>query len=86
MSTIRHNDRFIRGENRQAKLKDEREEHIVRSKGIQGFIGKMHQAPVVLAAWQDQLWNMPVQQMVVWTDGAAEFSFKWENKITVRME
>ena len=46
----------------------------------------MHQAPVVLAAWQDQLWNMPVQQMVVRTDGAAEFSFKWENKITVRME
>ena len=46
----------------------------------------MLEAPLVLTAWQDQLWSMLVQKMVVQHDGSVEFTFKGEKRITVRMD
>ena len=46
------------------------------------FIDEMLNAPLVLTEWQDQLWNMLVQKVVVSADGTVAFTFKGEKTIT----
>ena len=53
---------------------------------IEGFIDEMLNAPLVLTEWQDQLWNMLVQKVVISADGTMAFTFKGEKTITVRVE
>ena len=84
--TAEYDSRFKKAETRLAKLKAERDEHLARSRMIEGFIAEMLNAPLVLAEWQDQLWNMFVQKAVISSDGTVAFTFKGENTITVRVE
>ena len=81
-----YDSRFKKAEARLAKLKAERDEHLARSRMIEGFIDEMLNAPLVLTEWQDQLWNMLVQKAVISADGTVAFTFKGEKTITVRME
>ena len=36
--------------------------------------------------WSEQAWRLLVTQVTVYADGSAEFLFKGENKITVKIE
>lgn len=81
-----YDSRFKKAEARLEKLKAARDEHLSRSRVIEGFIEDMLNAPLVLTEWQDQLWNMLVRQAVISADGTAVFTFKGEKTITVRME
>ena len=81
-----YDSRFKKAEARLAKLKTERNERLARSRMIEGFIDEMLSAPLVLTEWQDQLWNMLVQKVVVSADGTVAFTFKGEKTITVRVE
>ena len=78
--------RFRKAESRLVKLKADRDEHLARSRMIEGFIDEMLNAPLVLTEWQDQLWNMLVQKAVISADGTVAFTFKGEKTITVRVE
>lgn len=53
---------------------------------MNGFVDALLKQPLILTEWQDCLWNLLVQKMVVQADGAVEFTFKGENKVTVGME
>ena len=81
-----YDSRFKKAEARLAKLKTERNERLARSRMIEGFIDEMLNAPLVLTEWQDQLWNMLVQKVVVSADGTVAFTFKGEKTISVRVE
>ena len=81
-----YDSRFKKAEAKLEKLKAERDERLARSRMIEGFIDEMLNAPLVLTEWQDQLWNMLVQKVVVSADGTVAFTFKGEKSITVRVE
>ena len=81
-----YDSRFKKAEAKLEKLKAERDERLARSRMIEDFIDEMLNAPLVLTEWQDQLWNMLVQKVVVSADGTVAFTFKGEKSITVRVE
>ena len=39
-----------------------------------------------IAVWDEQAWRLLVTQVTVYKDGRAEFLFKGENRITVRLD
>ena len=84
--TREYDERFKKAESRLNKLNADRQSHISRSSAIKDFIKSMMEQPLVLNEWQDQLWNLFVQKAVIQSDGTVEFTFKGENRITVRNE
>ena len=84
--TREYDERFKKAESRLNKLNADRQSHISRSSAIKDFIKSMMEQPLVLNEWQDQLWNLFVQSAVIQSDGTVEFTFKGENRITVRNE
>ena len=59
---------------------------MARKQAVERFIEDLLKQPLVLEQWDDQLWNLLVQKMVVSGDGTVVFEFKGENRITVKMD
>ena len=49
------------------------------------FIEELMQREFVLEQWDEQLWNLLVEKVVVKADGSVEFVFKGEKTVTVGM-
>ena len=84
--TTEYDERYRKAEVKLKKLLNERQERLARSQAVKGFIDAMMEQPLILTEWQDSLWNLLVQKMVVQADGVVEFTLKGENKITVRVD
>ena len=84
--TTEYDERFRKAESKLNRLQAERQERLSRSKAIMRFIDDMLERPLILEKWEDQPWNLLVNQAVVSEDGSVTFTFRGENKITVRME
>ena len=84
--TTEYYERFRKAEAKLNRLQAERQERFSRSKAIMRFIDDMLERPLILEKWEDQPWNLLVNQAVVSEDGSVTFAFRGENKITVRME
>ncbi len=68
------------------RLQSEKQERLFRSKAIMRFIDDMLERPLILEKWEDQPWNLLVNQAVVSENGSVTFTFRGENRITVRTE
>ena len=84
--TAEYDERFRKAEAKLNRLQAERQERLSRSKAIMRFIDDMLERPLLLEKWEDQPWNLLVNQAVVSEDGSVTFAFRGENKITVRTE
>ena len=85
-TTVAYDEQYRKAEARLEKLQAERQEHLNRKQAVERFIDDLLKQPLALEQWNDQLWNLLVQKMVVSGDGTVVFEFKGENKITVRIE
>ena len=85
-TTSAYDERYRKAEARLEKLQAERQERLARKQAVERFIEDLLKQPLVLEQWDDQLWNLLVQKMVVSGDGTVVFEFKGENKITVKMD
>ncbi len=85
-TTSAYVERYRKAEARLEKLQAERQERLARKQAVERFIDDLLKQPLVLEQWDYQLWNLLVQKMVVKDDGTAEFIFKGEKTITVRIE
>lgn len=59
---------------------------MARKQAVERFIEDLLKQPLVLEQWDDQLWNLLVQKMIVSGDGTVVFEFKGENRIAVKMD
>ncbi len=85
-TTSAYDERYRKAEARLEKLQAERQERLARKQAVERFIDDLLKQPLVLEQWDDQLWNLLVQKMVVSGEEIVVFEFKGENKITVRIE
>ena len=85
-TTSAYDERYLKAEARLEKLQAERQERLARKQAVERFIEDLLKQPLVLEQWDDQLWNLLVQKMVVSGDGTVVFEFKEENRITVKMD
>ena len=85
-TTSAYDERYLKAKARLEKLQAERQERLARKQAVERFIEDLLKQPLVLEQWDDQLWNLLVQKMVVSGDGTVVFEFKGENRITVKMD
>lgn len=78
--------RYNAADEKMSNLKEKRADHITRGKAIRRFIKALNDQPVRLEDWDEQTWNLLVSQVTIHHDGRAEFSFRGEINITVRVE
>ena len=67
-----------------ARLKAEREDHLTRGKGIRRFLSALDGQPQNLDDWDEQAWNLLVSRVIIQRNGCVEFVFRGEITITVR--
>lgn len=79
-----YDERFKKTDARLSKLQAERKEHLARSRSITAFAEGLLKQPLVLEQWDDQLWNLLVSKVVVFTDGTIAFTFKGEKTIVIK--
>ena len=84
--TADYDERYRKAEARLNRLQAERQDRLARSQAVKSFVDALLDQPLILTEWQDYLWNLLVQKMVIQADGTVEFTFKGENKVTVGME
>ena len=80
------NERYKKADEKLARLKAEREDHLTRGKGIRRFLSALDGQPQNLDDWDEQAWSLLVSQVTIHHDGSAEFIFRGEINITVRVE
>ena len=82
----RLNERYKAADEKLARLKAEREDHLIRGKGIRRFLSALDEQAQSLEDWDEQAWNLLVSRVIIQKDGSAEFIFRGEITITVRAE
>ena len=78
------NERYKKADEKLARLKAEREDHLTRGKGIRRFLSALDDQAQRLEDWDEQAWNLLVSRVIIQKDGSAEFIFRGEITITVR--
>ena len=65
------------------KLKAACADGVIRERELRGFIDTLTTSPLVLDAWDEQLWRLLVVKGVVGRDGRIEFELLlWEDTFT----
>lgn len=77
-------DRHQKAVERLEKLKAACSDRVNRAREIQGFVDALTTSPLVLDAWDEQLWRLLVVKGVVGRDGSIEFEFR--GSVTVNVE
>jgi hypothetical protein len=78
------NERYKKADEKLARLKAEREDHLTRGKGIRRFLSALDGQPQNLDDWDEQAWNLLVSRVIIQRNGCVEFVFRGEITITVR--
>ena len=65
------------------KLKAAREDNMARQKALRNYIDTLTTAPLMLDAWDEQLWRLLVVKGVVGGNGSIDFRFRGENMVHV---
>ena len=78
------NERYKKADEKIARLKAEREDHLTRGKGIRRFLSAPDAQPQNLEDWDEQAWNLLVSRVIIRRNGCVEFVFRGEITITVR--
>jgi site-specific DNA recombinase len=65
------------------KLNAERADKVNRERELRGFIDALLTSPLVLDAWDEQLWRLLVVKAVVGVDGSVEYEFIGEKRVHV---
>lgn len=79
------NERYKKADEKLARLKAEREDHLTRGKGIRRFLSALDAQPQNLEDWDEQAWNLLVSRVIIQRNGCVEFVFRGEITITVRV-
>ena len=61
------------------QLKEERDDHLSRSKEIRRFLETLEKQPSSLSDWNEQAWSLLVSRVTVRADGSAVFLFRGVN-------
>lgn len=80
------NDQYRAAERRLTQLKEERDDHLSRSKEIRRFLETLEKQPSSLSDWNEQAWSLLVSRVTVRADGSAVFLFRGEIEIMVRAQ
>ena len=80
------NDQYRTAERRLTQLKEERDDHLSRSKEIRRFLETLEKQPSSLSDWNEQAWSLLVSRVTIRTDGSAVFLFRGEIEIMVRAQ
>ena len=78
------NERYKKADEKLARLKAEREDHLTKGKGIRRFLSALDAQPQNLEDWDEQAWNLLVSRVIIRRNGCVEFVFRGEITITVR--
>ena len=79
-----YDEQFKRTEAQLCQFQEQLKVRLARSRAVHDFVDALLAQPMILTQWDDQLWNLLVQKVVIQADGTAEFTFKGENTITIR--
>lgn len=78
------NERYKKADEKLARLKAEREDHLTRGKSIRRFLSALDGQPQNLEDWDEQAWNLLVSRVIIRRKGCVEFVFRGEITITVK--
>ena len=59
------NERYKKADEKIARLKAEREDHLTRGKGIRRFLSALDGQPQSLEDWDEQAWNLLVSRVII---------------------
>ena len=65
------------------KLNAELADKVNRERELRGFIDTLSTSPLVLDAWDEQLWRLLMVKGIVGRDGSIEFEFRGEKRVNV---